>query len=34
LSAFVAIERASWKQAIGILQNGKIKGRSFRVRKI
>ena len=34
LSAFVAIDRSASKRAFQILTEGKIKGRSFRVRKI
>ncbi|MCS5582205.1 MAG: DbpA RNA binding domain-containing protein, partial [Pseudomonadales bacterium] len=34
MSAFVAIKRTSSKQALAVLNDGKIKGRSFRVRKI
>ena len=33
-SAFVAIERSTANQALDILNNGKIKGRSFRARRI
>lgn len=34
MSAFVAIERSVWKRALEVLSDGKIKGRSFRARKI
>lgn len=33
-SAYVAVKRASSKQALDVLNNGKIKGRSFRARKV
>ena len=33
-STFVAIKRHSFKKALEILNNGKVKGRSFRARKI
>tara|TARA_B110000091_G_C13661026_1_gene409590 strand:+ start:167 stop:511 length:345 start_codon:yes stop_codon:yes gene_type:complete len=33
-SAYVAIKRMSSKQALAVLNDGKIKGRSFRARKI
>ena len=34
LSAFVAVDRSVWRQASQLLNAGKIKGRSFRARKI
>ena len=34
MSAYVAIKRLFSKQALAILNGGKIKGRSFRARKI
>jgi hypothetical protein len=34
MSVYVAIKRSSSKQALAILNGGKIKGRSFRARKI
>ena len=33
-TAFVAVDRDVCKRALGLLQNGKVKGRSFRARRI
>lgn len=32
--AFVAVDRAVWKQALALINNGKVKGKTFRARKL